>query len=178
MPSGETRTATLNVAPSIHSPGTLTTDAVVSSYTRDSNLANNRASGDAAVTPFVPSTGIDMRLDFDEAPKLTAGKQLILPFRVSNLGLGDADEVAVEASISPSVTQLGLALQSGSAGVGCSSTDAGPIRCRLPEIESDARISGTVYAESIPAGSYTATVTIASPDLSAPVTETISFEVK
>jgi uncharacterized repeat protein (TIGR01451 family) len=178
VPSGATRTATLNISPSIHSPGTLTTDAVVSSYTRDSNLANNRASADVAVTPFVPAAGVDMRLAFDGAPKLTAGKQLVLPFRVSNLGLEDADDVAVEASITPPVTQLGLALQSDSEGVGCSSPDTGPIECQLSEIESDSRISGTMYAESIAAGSYTATVTITSPDLSAPLTKTIAFEVK
>jgi uncharacterized repeat protein (TIGR01451 family) len=178
VPSGETRTAKLNVAPSIHSPATLRTDAVVSSYTRDSNLVNNRASGDAAVTPFVPSTGVDMRLAFDEAPNLTAGNDLILPFRLSNLGLGDADEVAVEASISPSIPRLGLGLQSASEGVGCTSTDEGPIECRLSEIESDTRISGTIFAPSIPAGSYTARVTITSPDLSAPVTKTIIFQVK
>ena len=46
--SGETRTASISISPSIHSPATLRTDAVVGSYTRDSNLANNRASGETA----------------------------------------------------------------------------------------------------------------------------------
>ena len=37
---------------------------------------------------------------------------------------------------------------------------------------------GAIYADSVPAGSYTTTVTVTSPDLSAPVTKTITFEVK
>jgi uncharacterized repeat protein (TIGR01451 family) len=174
---GETRTATLNVGPSIHSPGTLRTDAVVSSYTRDSSLANNRASAEATVAPFVPSAGIDLRLAFDGAPKLEGGKQLLLPFHLSNLGLGDADQVSVEASISPSISQLGLGLQTANTGVGCVGTTDGPIECRLPEIGSDARVSGSVYSPSIPAGTYTATVTVNSPDLSAPITASKTFQV-
>jgi hypothetical protein len=177
IPSGATRTATLTVGPSIHSPGTLRTDAVVSSYTTDSNLTNNRASGEATVTPFLPAAGIDLRLAFDGAPKLEAGKQLILPFHFSNLGLGDVDQVAVEASISPSVSQLGLGLQTADVGVGCASTTDGAIACRLAEIESDARVNGSVYSPSIPAGSYTATVMLTSPDLSTPVTASTTFQV-
>jgi len=177
IPNGATRTATLTVGPSIHSPGTLRTDAVVSSYTDDSNLSNNRASGEATVAPFLPAAGSDLRLAFDGAPKLEAGKQLVLPFHFANLGLGDVDQVTVEASISPSVAQLGLGLQTANSGVGCIGTTDGPIECRVPEIESDARANGSVYSPSIPAGSYTATVTITSPDLTAPLTASTTFQV-
>jgi uncharacterized repeat protein (TIGR01451 family) len=176
--SGETKTATLRVTPSIHSPTTLRTDAVVSSYTRDSNLANNRASGETAVSPFQPTVGPDLRLAFDQPPALSAGKQLILPFRLANLGLGDVDDVTVEASTTPSVGNLALSLSTSDSGFGCASTDSGPISCQLPELESDAHAVGAIYAPSAAAGAYTATITITSPDLSAPVTSTVLFQVK
>ena len=176
--SGETRTATLHVEPSIHSPASLRTDAVVSSYTRDSSLENNRASADAAVDPFTPVPGVDLRLAFDQPPALQAGRPLALPFRLANLGLADVDDVTVEAAVLPSVPLLELGLQTSNQAVGCSSTSDGQIDCRLAKIESDARISGVIYAESVAAGTYTATVTVTSPDLAAPVTATQTFQVK
>jgi len=175
--SGETRSATLRIEPSIHSPATLRTDAVVTSYTRDSNLANNRASGETAVSPFHPAAGPDLRLAFDQPPALSAGKQLILPFRLANLGLGDLDDVTVEASTIPDVAQLAISLQTTDVGIGCASTDSA-ISCKLPEVESDAHVTGALYAPSAAAGAYTATVTVTSPDLSAPVTSTVLFQVK
>ena len=176
--SGETRTASISISPSIHSPATLRTDAVVGSYTRDSNLANNRASGETALQPFSPRPGPDVRLSFDQPPSLSAGKPLLLQFQLRNLGLGDADNLTVVASTTPLIPRLTLALETNDSGIGCASTDTAEISCPLDEIESDARVRGAIYADSVPAGSYTTTVTVTSPDLSAPVTKTITFEVK
>ena len=177
--SGQTRTATLNVSPSIRSPAMLRTDAVVAAYTRDPNLANNRESGATAMSPFAASPGPDIRLAFDQLPSLSAGNPFFIPFRLSNLGLGDADQLTVEASTTPAIPKLALALQTSSDNsIGCASTDPSAVSCQLPELESDARVNGAIYAESVPAGSYTATVTVTSPDLSAPVTKTITFQVK
>jgi hypothetical protein len=176
--SGETKTAALHVDPSIHSPVLLRTDAVVTSYTRDSNLANNRASAEATVDPFTPAPGVDLRLTFDRPSVLEAGKPLILPFRLANLGLERADEITVDATVSPSVQVLGLELNVGTEDVGCITTSDSSTSCSIDELQSDARGTGAVYAQSIDAGTYTATVTITSPDLSAPVKATRTFEVK
>lgn len=176
--SGQTQTAEVKIAPSIHSPSPLRTDAVVGSYTRDSNLANNRTSSDTVLSPFQPAAGPDIRLAFDQPPALSAGQPAVLPFRLANLGLGDADNLTVQASTTPSLGQLGLDLQSGNSAIGCTSTDLEAVSCTLPELESDTRINGAIYTDSAPAGSYTATVTVTSPDLSAPVTKTIIFQVK
>jgi uncharacterized repeat protein (TIGR01451 family) len=176
---GETRTAEVRIEPSIHSPATLRTDAVVGSYTRDSNLANNRGSGETAVNPFNALPGVDLRLSFEQPPALTAGKELILPFRLSNLGLAEADEVDVAATITPSIPKLALALATGFTGsVGCESLADGPSSCRLSELASDARATGVLYTSAAPAGSYTATLTVTSQGLGAPVTATTTFEVK
>ena len=176
--SGETRTASISISPSIRSPATLRMDAVVGSYTRDSNLANNRASGETALQPFSAPSGPDVRLSFDQPPSLSAGKPLLLQFQLRNLGLGDADNLTVVASTTPLIPRLTLALETNDSGVGCASTDTAEISCPLDEIESDARVRGAIYADSVPAGSYTTTVTVTSPDLSAPVTKTITFQVK
>ena len=176
--SGETRTASISISPSIRSPATLRMDAVVGSYTRDSNLANNRASGETALQPFSAPSGPDVRLSFDQPPSLSAGKPLLLQFQLRNLGLGDADNLTVVASTTPLIPRLTLALETNDSGIGCASTDTAEISCPLDEIESDARVRGAIYADSVPAGSYTTTVTFTSPDLSAPVTKTITFEVK
>ena len=175
--SGETKTATLHVEPSINSPALLRTDAVVTSYTRDSNLANNRAAGEATVSPFTPAAGVDVRLSFDPKTELAAGKTLVLPFRFANLGLEGADDITVDATVSPSVETLGLGLNVASGGFGCESTSESS-SCTFGELESDARGTGAIVAPSIAAGTYTATVTITSPDLSAPVRATQTFVVK
>jgi hypothetical protein len=179
--SGETRTATLRLDPSIHSPAALKTDVVVSSYTRDSNLANNRSSGETAVNPFSALPGVDLRLSFEQPPALTAGKELVLPFRLSNLGLGDAHDVEVAETITPSIPQVALAVSTGygfTGSIGCESVSDGPNSCQLDELASDARAIGALYALSAPAGTYTATLTVTAPQLSAPVTVTRTFEVK
>ena len=176
--SGETRRATLRIDPSIHSPATLQTDAVVTSYTRDSNLANNRASGETAVNPFNPLPGVDLSLSFEQPPALTAGKELILPFRLTNLGLGNAHDVDVAATITPSIPQVGLAVATPFSGsVGCESLPDAPTSCRLSEVASDARAIGVIYTASVPAGTYTASLAVTSPDLSAPVTVIRTFQV-
>jgi uncharacterized repeat protein (TIGR01451 family) len=175
--SGETKTATLHVEPSIHSPAQLRTDAVVTSYTRDSNLANNRASAEATVSPFTPAAGVDLRLSFDQPTGLEAGKPFYLPFHFANLGLEGADDITVDATVSPSVETLGLGLNVGSEGTGCASTSDSS-SCTIGELESDARGTGAIFGQSIAAGTYSATVTITSPDLSAPVRATQTFVVK
>ncbi len=175
--SGETKTATLHVEPSIHSPAQLRTDAVVASYTRDSNLANNRASAEATVNPFTPAAGVDLRLSLDPLTELAAGKPLNLSFRFANLGLEGADDITVDATVSPSVEMLGLSLNVASEGFGCASTSESS-SCTFGELESDSRGAGAIFAPSIAAGTYTATVTITSPDLSAPVRATQTFVVK
>jgi uncharacterized repeat protein (TIGR01451 family) len=176
---GETRSATLEIAPSIHSPPTLRTDAVVSAYTRDSNLANNRASNETAVSPFTPSPGLDFRLAFDEPPTLTAGKQVVVPFHLSNLGLRDAGQVTVRATTSPAVPSLALSLQIGNGGVDCApASGEATVECQVPELPSDNRLRGYLYAPPTEAGTYSATVTVTSPELSAPMAATSTFEVK
>jgi uncharacterized repeat protein (TIGR01451 family) len=174
---GETRTATLVLGPSIHSPATLETDAVVSAYTRDSNLANNRASHQTAVSPFDPLPGVDLRLAFEEPPELVSGKPFALGFRLENLGLADAREATVEASVTPEIPSLAVYFASSNSVVDCAST-AQPVSCPIDELASDTRLRGVLYADPAPAGTYTATVTVSSPDLGAPLTKTLTFEVK
>jgi len=176
--SGQTQTQTFDIAPSIRSPGTLKTDAVVSSYTRDPNLANNRASADTTVSPFQPPAGVSVSLTFDPLPDLVAGKPLVIPFRLSNLGLADAEEASVEGSISPEVAGLELDLAGADSAIGCFSTDQ-PIDCHLDDgLPSDTRYRGFLSAPSVSAGTYTATVTLRSPDLPYTVTVSEPFEVK
>ena len=165
--SGQSATATLNISPSIRSPATLRTDAVVSSYTRDPNLANNRGSDETGVTPFAALPGADVRLAFDQPPSAIPGNPLYLPFRLSNLGHGDADQLTVEASTNPPIPNLALELQTSiDSGIGCASTDSSSVSCQLTELDSDARVTGALYGDSVAAGSYTATVTVRSAELS------------
>ena len=176
--SGETRTASISISPSIRSPATLRVDAVVGSYTRDSNLANNRASGETALQPFSAPSGPDVRLSFDQPPSLSAGKPLLLQFQLRNLGLGDADNLTVVASTTPLIPRLTLALETNAAASAALPRIRRRSAVRWTRSRADARVRGAIYADSVPAGSYTTTVTVTSPDLSAPVTKTITFEVK
>jgi hypothetical protein len=175
--AGETQTQMLTIMPSIRSPGTLRTDAVVEAYTPDGNLANNRGALETPVELFEPAAGIDLRLTFDSVPALSAGKPLLVPFRLLNLGLGDARSITVSATTEPRIESLsfGLSVQDT---FECSSTLGGSIECKFDELPSDAHLAGDLFAESAPAGTYTATVTVTSPDLPAPVTATTTFQVK
>jgi hypothetical protein len=149
----------------------------VTSYTRDANLANNRASAEATVDPFTPTAGVDLRLSFDQPTGLEAGKPFYLPFRFANLGLEGADDITVDATVSPSVETLGLGLNVASEGTGCAST-SDSTSCSIGELDSDGRGTGAIYGSAVAAGTYSATVTITSPDLSAPVRATQTFVVK
>jgi hypothetical protein len=79
--------------------------------------------------------------------------------------------------VSPSVETLALSLSVASEATGCASTSDSS-SCSIGELESDARGSGAIYGPSIAAGTYTATLTITSPDLSTPVRATQTFVVK
>ena len=103
-------------------------DAVVGSYTRDSNLANNRASGETAVQPFSAPAGPEHTALVRPAAVLSAGKPLLLQFQLRNLGLGDADDLTVVASTTALIPRLTLALETNGSGVGCASTDTADIQ--------------------------------------------------
>jgi uncharacterized repeat protein (TIGR01451 family) len=175
--SGETRTETLDIAPSIRSPATLRTDAVVSSYTRDLNLGDNRTTTETPLEPFTPAPGPDVRVAFGHLQDFSAGKAISIPFRLSNLGLGDVRSPTVTASIDPPLQTLGFGV-SAEGDIECNESSAGTAECKFGGLPSDAHLVGTLYSESVPAGSYTATVTVTSPDLAAPVTATTTFQVK
>lgn len=172
--SGETRTKTIQVAPSIHSPSTLQTDAVVSSYTRDANLANNRASSTLAVAPFTPASGPDVRLSL-LPPQRTEAGVITIPFRLANLGLEGLDGVSVDASVSPTLASPGLSLFTLNSATECATSDT-TINCLLEELPSDSHTVGAISGAAAP-GTYTATVTVTSKDLSAPITSTVTFEI-
>jgi uncharacterized repeat protein (TIGR01451 family) len=175
--SGETRTATIELAPSIHSPPTLQTDAVVSSYTRDSNLSNNRTSLSTSLVPFQPLAGVDLAAALDQPESAVAGELFPLGFRLANLGLSEAHDVQIQVETTPAVESLGITIVDLSSGFGCAATES-PAACTIEELPSDARLVGLIAAKASLAGTYTATLTMSSAEAPTPVTTTTTFEVK
>ena len=173
--SGETQSQTIRILPSIRSPATAQTDAVVSAYTRDPDLVDNRASATTAVAPFTPEPGPDIRLSLEPPPDAKTG-QVAIPFRLENLGLGDLNGVNVSASVSPALANPTLDLVSASSATQCSSTD-GSIGCLVESIESDSRQLGAVVGTAA-AGTYTVTVTVTASNLATPVSDSATFQVK
>jgi uncharacterized repeat protein (TIGR01451 family) len=175
--SGETRTAEFSLAPSIHSPATLRSDVVVDAYTPDSNLANNRASALTALAPFQPKLGADLVAHVDPPTEAVAGKFFAFGFRIANVGLGDAHDVHVQLTTTPVLSSLSWLLFSNSFNpIGCAADPSS--ECTLPELGSDVRLAGLAGAAATSPGTYSATLTVTSPDVSEPVTATTTFEVK
>lgn len=172
--SGETQSKTIRVLPSIVTPATVQTDAVVTAYTRDPDLANNRASSTTTVAPFTPKPGPDIRLALEPPANAKAG-QIAVPFRLENLGLGDLEGVDVAATVTPNLTNPTLFLVTINSATECSSTDA-TASCLLESIESDSRQLGAVIGTAA-AGTYNVTVTVTASNLSTPVTDTATFQV-
>jgi hypothetical protein len=178
---GETQSSTIRFVPSIHSPPTLETAAVVSAYTPDPNLANNRAATSTALAPFQPQSGADLVVGIDPPKAAVAGKPFAFGIRLVNAGLGTANDVDVRVDTTPALDSVFLfvgALNPFSE-IGCGS-DVGiqPAECTLDEVPSDARLLGYVGAQASKPGTYTATVTVTSPDLAAPLQSLLSFTVK
>jgi uncharacterized repeat protein (TIGR01451 family) len=172
--SGETQSKTVRILPSVRPPSTLRTDGVVAAYTRDADLSNNRAFATTTVAPFTPQPGPDIRLSLVPPGTLKAG-DISIPFRLENLGLSDLDGVDVSASVSPALTNPVLSLLAVSSTTECASTDT-TTACHLGSIESDSRQVGVISGTAA-AGTYTATVTVSSPGLSAPVSDKATFHV-
>jgi uncharacterized repeat protein (TIGR01451 family) len=171
---GETQSKTVRILPSIRTPTTLQTDAVVSAYTRDPDLSNNRASSTTTVAPFTPAAGPDIRVSLEPPAHAKAGP-IAVPFRLENLGLGDLEGVEVTATLSPNLGDPTLLLVSNDSALQCSSTD-GTSECLLESIESDSRQLGAVIGTAA-AGSYSVTVTVTASNLPTPVSDTATFQV-
>src|SRR5215208_6121560 len=84
--SGETRTATVHLAPSIHGPPTLETTGVVSSYSNDPDLSNNRASGAVMLSPFQPAPAVDLAVSTQAPESARAGEEFAIGFTAANIG--------------------------------------------------------------------------------------------
>jgi uncharacterized repeat protein (TIGR01451 family) len=153
---GQTATRTLHVLPSIHGPAALETDAVVSAYTKDANLTNDRATITTALSPFQPLAGVDVATTMDVPTTPAAGKPFMLVFHVRNLGLADAHGVHVTLNVAPSIELMGLALisqsDSGLSGI----IDCVGLDCTIPELPSDGMFTGALLGTASAAGSYSA----------------------
>ena len=164
--SGDTRTATVRLAPSIHGPPTLETTGVVSSYSNDPDLGNNRASGAVMLSPFQPAPGVDLAVSTQAPESARAGTEFAIGFTAANIGLTDADSVQVSVTTNrpfdgtASVAGFVVDETSGE-GTACPVSDQ-PLTCAVPDVPSDGRLLGYVTGHTSAPGAFTATVTVTS----------------
>ncbi len=164
--SGQTRTATVELAPSAHAPPTLETNAVVSAYAQDPDLGNNRTSDVIALAPFHPPPGVDLIASLKAPEGPVVGRNFAVGFRVANLGLDTAHDVHFKIAVTPEF-QGGIAdlRISGRdltpADISCVSGEL-PIDCTISSLGSGERIVGSIGGSVTTAGSYSATFTTSS----------------
>lgn len=163
--SGETRKATVDLAPSIHAPPRLESTVVVSAYTRDPDLANNRASTSGGLSPFVPPAGVDLAASLTPPASATAGRNFTLPFAVTNFGSTDARDLRFTLTTTPRLAEPPEFWLSGSFGFErypeCTPSELG-LECTLSELPSDGRLSGAIFGRVAAPGQLYATLTATS----------------
>ena len=165
--SGETRTATIMLAASGRAPPNLETNVVLSSYTSDPNLSNNRATQIVPLEPFHPPPGVDIVASLKAPVGAAAGREFFLPLQIANFGGDTAHEVQVTISATPEFDNAFAYLPTGGDVViggettECSSQQL-PLTCTIPTLESGDRIRGGIGGIVAKPGAYSVTVTSSS----------------
>ncbi len=167
---GETQTATVMLAASSRAPPNLETNALVSSYTKDPSLVNNRTSDTIALMPFHGPRGVDLAVSLKSPTPspVVAGREFEIPIRVINLGGDVAHDVHITVSVTPDLQSVFGAVSVGSLNFGFGiggtqcSTEQLPLDCTFPTLESGDRLIGVVEGVPASAGSYSLTVSVSS----------------
>jgi Domain of unknown function DUF11 len=161
---GDSAEAKITLAPTGTAPPTLETNLVVSTYTPDPDLADNRAAAATPVAPFHPSPGVDL-VAFLYAPQLQdEGEEhyVVVPFGLGNRGAenGQGAHLVLIASGPVEETGFGFSGPFNEPPTGpCERTDSGTIDCVVRSLESGLRVSGFFYAKLAGTGPLKVTLT-------------------
>jgi len=178
---GETIQATVTLGTLGTAPPTLDTAAVVTSYTADPDLGNNRASTTVPTQPFAAVPGVDLVARV--YPPIFYDNYAAVPIGVANRGTGDGrgGHIVVIGS--------GPFLESGAAFIGnveeagpalCGGGEGAAIDCEIVSLPSGERIAGYFAGEVTEPGQGSVHVTAVAPGQDANPADniaTISFPV-
>jgi len=156
---GQTVDAAITLAPIGTSPPMIETDAVVSAFTPDPNLADNRVHVDTPLQPFDASPGVDLVAHIGHP--ISYEGTVLFPVGVANRGTDAPTNAHALLSFTGPVGQPSLAFIgdiSGPAPIGpCLHGDTS-LDCIVRELPSGARVNGFIYGQTSGTGTLTATV--------------------
>lgn len=162
--SGETAEAKVVLAPIGTAPPTLETNLLVTAYTPDPDLSNNRASAMTAVAPFTPVPGVDLGVRL-YPPRIFrgGGEYVVVPVALLNRGTQEVTGGHVVVIASGPVGESGFALfdeSSGELTIGpCETTPSGTKDCVIRSLSGASRLNGYFFAELSGTGELKVTLT-------------------